>query len=418
MLQRILFSLFLLYLAGIPLLFGQVPGFYMKEESRKKEFPFLVSNNLVILPVSINGSPPVNFLLDTGVKTNILFSKTLGDYLGLNYTRKLDLVGADGTTVLTASVSPTNHLDVGPVEGIFQTILVLDEDFMELERVIGVPVYGVIGFEFFKYNPIKIDYDEGTITFYRSDAIKRKPFGFRKLPFKLENSKPYIHAKVRQNDGGEIDVKLLIDTGANHGLLLNRETSDQIILPKTNLESDLGRSLGGDLYGFVARTRRLRLSSLNFSNIITSFPDETEFSYVIKDSGRQGSVGSEILGRMNIIFDYGREKMYIKKGLTFHEPFEYDMSGITSRVIPSEEKRIFISQVRKGSPAHNAGVRENDEFVSINSIPLDFWELSDLIKLFRSEEGREIKLVLKRLIDGDPEKFELNEVKFKLKRQI
>lgn len=418
MLQRIIFFSFLIFFSGLTMLMGQVPGFYMKEDSRKKEIPFLVSNNLAILPVSINGNPPVNFLLDTGVKTNILFSKTLGDFMELNYTRKLDLVGADGTTVLTASVSPTNHLDIGPVEGIYQTILVLDEDFLELERVIGVPVFGVIGFEFFKYNPIKIDYDEGIITFYRSDAVKRKPFGYRKLPFKLENSKPYIHAKIRQNDGGELEAKLLIDTGANHGLLLNRETSDQIILPKPNLESDLGRSLGGDLYGFVGRTRWMRLNSLKFNNIITSFPNETEFSYVIKDSGRQGSIGSELLGRLNIIFDYSREKMYMKKGLTYHEPFEYDMSGITARVIPSEDKRIYISQVRTGSPAYISGVRDYDEFVSINNVPLDFWELSDIIKLFRSEEGREIKLLLKRYIDGDLENFEMNEVKFKLKRQI
>ena len=418
MLPRKTFFFFLFFFSGLTVLYGQVPGFYMKEDGRKKEIPFLVSNNLTILPVSVNGSPPVNFLLDTGVKTNILFSKTLGDYIGLKYTRKLDLIGADGTTVLTASVSPTNHLDIGPVEGIFQTILVLDEDFLELERVIGVPVFGVIGYEFFKYNPIKIDYDEGVITFYRSDVVKRKPFGYRKLSIKLENSKPYIHAKVKQNNGNEIVTKLLIDTGANHGLLLNRETSDQIVLPKQRLESELGRSLGGDLYGFVGRTRWLKLNRLKFNNIITSFPDETEFSYVIKDSGRQGSIGSELLGRLNVIFDYSREKMYIKKGMTYHEPFEYDMSGITARVIPSEDKRIYISQVREGSPAYNAGVKQNDEFVSINGVPLDFWELSDLIKIFRSEEGREIKLVLKRYIDGDPESFELNEVKFKLKRQI
>ncbi|WP_373493564.1 aspartyl protease family protein [Aquiflexum sp.] len=416
--KKSIFFYFLFCWFTIHSLLAQVPGFYMKEDSRKKEIPFLASNNLIILPVSINDSVPVNFLVDTGVKTNILFSKTLGDYLGLKYTRKLDLVGADGKTVLTASVSPTNHLDLGPIEGIFQTILVLDEDFLELERVIGVPVFGVIGYEFFKHNPVKIDYDEGVISFYRSDALKKRPFGFRKLPVKLENSKPYIQAKVKQNDGGELDAKLLIDTGANHGLLLNRETSDQIILPNERLESELGRSLGGDLYGFVARTRRLRFSSLKFNNIITSFPDETEFSYVIKDSGRQGSVGSELLGRMNIIFDYNREKIYVKKGMTFHEPFEYDMSGITSRVIPSDEKRFYVSQVREGSPAYIAGVRKNDEFVSINTVPLDFWELSDLIKIFRSEEGREIKLVLQRYIDEDTENFELIEVRFKLKRQI
>jgi predicted aspartyl protease len=416
--RKMLSFLFIIILAGFLKLSAQVPGFYMKEESRKKELPFINSNNLVIIPVSINNGPPVNFLLDTGVKTNILFSKTFGDFLNLNYTRKLDLVGADGQTVLTASVSPTNEIDMGELKGVFQTLLVLDEDFLELERVIGIPVFGVIGYEFFKYNPVKINFDEGIITFYKRDAMKWRPLGFKKLPIKLENSKPYLNAKIRLTSENELIAKLLIDTGANHGLLLNRETSDQIVLPEKHLETDLGRSLGGDLYGFVGRVRSFNLNSFKFNNVITSFPDETEFSYVIKDSGRQGSLGSEILGRMNIVYDYTRERIFLRRGLTFYEPFEFDMSGITPRVIPSDEVRIYVSQVRKNSPAFNAGVRDGDEFVSINGIPLDFWELSDLIKIFRSEEGREIKLTMKRYTDEKLEDFELNEFTFKLKRQI
>jgi len=416
--KNIISFLIVMFLVGFMDLPAQVPGFFMKEEGRKKEIPFLVSNNLVIIPISINNGPPVNFLLDTGVKTNILFSKTFGDFLNLNYTRKLDLVGADGKTVLTASVSPTNHLDIGEIEGLFQTLLVLDEDFLELERVIGVPVFGVIGYEFFKYNPVKINYDEGIITFYKGDALKWKPVGFKKVSIKLENSKPYLHAKIRQHSQNELLAKLLIDTGANHGLLLNRETSDQIVLPEKHLESELGRSLGGDLFGFVGRVRSFNLNSFKFNNVITSFPDETEFSYVIKDSGRQGSLGSEILGRMNIIFDYNRERIFIRRGLTFYEPFEFDMSGITPRVIPSQELRIYASQVRKDSPAFVAGVKEGDEFVTINGIPLDFWELSDLIKIFRSEEGKEITLIMKRYLDDSFEDFELNKFTFKLRRQI
>nr|WP_283773952.1 aspartyl protease family protein [Aquiflexum sp. TKW24L] len=397
---------------------AQVPGFYMREEEKKIELPIIVSNNLVIIPLSINNGPPVNFLLDTGVKTNILFSKTFGDYIGLTYTRKLDLVGADGQTILTASVSPNNYIDMGPLEGIFQTILVLDEDFMELEQVIGIPVYGVIGYEFFKYNPVKVDYDRQKITFYASDMMKKKPVGFKRVNIKLDNSKPYITGKVKQLPNLELEAKLLIDIGANHGLLLNRETSDKIILPKDHIESDLGRSLGGDLFGFVGRTFLLDVNGIKFKDLITSFPDETEFSYVIRESGRQGSIGSEILGRLTIILDYNREKMYIKRGETFSIPFEFDMSGITPRLLPVDEKTIYVSQIREGSPAYESGIRVEDVFYAINNIPIDFWELPDLIKIFRSEEGREIKLTMKRFLGEDLENFELKEFKFRLKRQI
>jgi C-terminal processing protease CtpA/Prc len=59
-----------------------------------------------------------------------------------------------------------------------------------------------------------------------------------------------------------------------------------------------------------------------------------------------------------------------------------------------------------------------DEFQDINNIPIDFWELPDLIKLFRSEEGREVKITMKRYLSEDESDFEIKEFKFKLRRQI
>jgi predicted aspartyl protease len=397
---------------------AQVPGFFMKNPARKVELPFLVSNNLIIVPVSINEGPPVNFLVDTGVKTSILFSKSLGDQLNLVYTRKLDLVGADGTTILTASVSPSNHMDLGPIEGKLQTLLVLDEDFFELELVIGVPVLGVIGYEFFKYNPVKVDYEKGVLTFYDTEALKWGPIGYRKLPIKIENSKPYIQGTVKQAFGEELVTKLLVDTGANHGLLLNKETSNKIQLPPNYLESELGRSLGGDLFGFIGRVKHLKLAGLKFQNVLTSFPEETEFSYVILESGRNGSVGSEVWGRTKLLIDYKKERLFFKKGENFGNSFEFDMSGITPKMLPTDEKRIYISHLREGSPAYVAGIKTDDEIISINRIPLDFWELSDLVKLFRSEEGREISLGIRRYHSTDGKDYQEMEYKFKLLRQI
>jgi hypothetical protein len=279
-------------------------------------------------------------------------------------------------------------------------------------------VHGVLGYEFFKYNPVKIDYDQQKLIFYKPETLKRKPFGFKKHSIKIENSKPYIMTKVKQTSDHEFNAKLLIDTGANHGLLLNMETSSDIKLPAQHIESELGRSLGGDLYGFIARTRAFQIGGIRFNDVLTSFPEETEFSYVIKESGRQGSLGSEVLGRMTLIFDYNREKMYMKKGSTYASPFEFDMSGITPRIEINKEKIIYASQVRENSPAALAGMRPQDELVKINKIPLDFWELSDIIKLLRSEEGKEVQLEVRRYKDESRTDFELKEIKFTLKRQI
>ncbi len=397
---------------------AQVPGFFLKEDQRKVTIPFYSSNSLIIIPVSINGNPPVNFLVDTGVRTNILFSKTLGDELGLTYTRRLSLVGADGISNLMASVSPINELDLGPIIGKFQNLLVLEEDFLELESVIGVPVYGIIGYEFFKFNPIRIDYDDGKLDFFQTNSMKWKPPFYKKLSMSIEDSKPYIDAKVKQKSGKIIQPKLLIDTGANHGLLLNRETTDDIDMPPLFIESEIGQSLGGLLFGYIGRVEYLKLNKLKLENVLTSYPDETAFSYVIKDSGRQGSLGAEVLGRTKLIIDYPRERLFIKKADNFYSPFEFDMSGLAFKKVPGDQTRIVISNVRDGSPGEMVGVLPFDEIVSINKIPIFICELVEVTKLFRSEEGRVIELELRRYDAVDRKKWENIKLRVKLQKQI
>lgn len=410
--------LFALMLSTQILCMAQVPGFFMKEEQRKVTIPFVASNSLIIVPVSVNGNTPLNFLVDTGVRSNILFSKNLGDALGLEYSRRIKLVGADGSDDLMASVSPINHFDLGPIEGIFQSLLVLEQEFLELESVIGVPIYGILGYEFFKFNPIKINYDSGKIDFYKPSAIKWRPLFYRKLDMTIYENKPYINATIKQKDGSFLRAKLLIDTGANHGLLLNRETTDAITMPSLFLESSLGQSLGGVLYGYIGRIDYMKFANFKLDEVLTSYPDETPFSYVIKGSGRLGSLGAEVLGKTKLIFDYPRSRLFVRKAGNFYEPFEYDMSGMSLKKIPDEDNRIYVSEVRPGSPAQRAGIEAFDEILTLNKLPTFIWELGEINKLMRSEAGKKITIEIRRYEDDDLTKFKDHTFTFTLKKQI
>ena len=412
------FALLFLLLFASPQVQGQVPGFFGKGTKNKVKLPFLSSNSLILLPVSVNGHPPIYFLLDTGVKANLLFSKALGDTLGLSYTRRIGMVGADGLSTVWAQVSPINTLDLGEVEGRLQSLLVLEEDFLELESVIGVPVYGILGYEFFKYNAVKIDYDESEISFYRPEALVWKSPLYRRLPLQLEDGKAYIEARVRQKKGPKLKAKLLLDTGANHGLLLNQETSPAIQLPEQLLETQLGQSLGGVLYGYMGRVEALSMGGLQLQEVLTSYPEESPFSTLLKASGRQGSLGAEVLGRTTLILDYPREAFFVRKGATFYHPFEFDMSGLVVKKALTKEKRWYIGEVREGSPAFQAGILPFDEILSINSVPLAFWELEQLFKLLRSEEGREIQFELRRYVNNDLKNFSDIKASFPLKKQL
>jgi len=414
-LKALFFFLFFLPALGLK---AQVPGFFIAGNQKKVDLPFLASNSLILLPVSINGHPSVYFLLDTGVKANLLFSKTMGDTLGLTYTRRVGMVGADGTSTVWAQVSPINSLDLGEVEGALQSLLVLEEDFLELESVIGIPVYGILGYEFFKHNAVKIDYEKSILTVYPPERrVWRSPF-YRRGALQVVDGKAYLNVKVKQQTGPRLTGKVLVDTGANHGLLLNRETTSAIRLPEKQLETQLGQSLGGVLYGVIGRVDALSIRGLNFSQVLTSFPEETPFSSRIKESGRIGSLGAEVLGRTTLILDYPRNEFFLKKNASSFQPFEFDMSGLVVKKMASPEKRLFVGDVREGSPAHLAGILPFDELISINAVPILFWEMDQLVKLFRSEEGREIQLELRRYSKPGAPTFEKLSLSFRLAKQI
>ena len=409
--------LFVLLLVGQTLQ-AQVPGFFIAGDQKKVKMPFLASNSLILLPVSINGSPPLYFLLDTGVKANLLFSKSMGDSLGLTYSRRVGMVGADGFTTVWARVSPTNTLDLGGVEGRLQSLLVLEEDFLELEAVLGLPVYGILGYEFFKYNAVKIDYDQAIVTFYQPQGLAWKPPFYRRLPLQVEEGKAYINVKVQQMKGATLKAKVLVDTGANHGLLLNQETSAEIKLPEQRIETQLGQSLGGVLYGQLGRVERLSMRGLFFQQVITSYPEPSTFSALIQASGRQGSLGAEVLGKTKLILDYPRNGFYVRPGATFYNPFEFDMSGLVVKKRRTKEKRWYIGDVREGSPAHLAGVLPFDEILRIDSVPVLIWEMEQLVKLLRSEPGRVVVLDLRRYSSLDATQYIDFQVRLQLKKQI
>ena len=75
--------------------------------------------------------------------------------------------------------------------------------------------------------------------------------------------------------------------------------------------------------------------------------------------------------------------------------------GVTVQVV--EENVFRVMEVVPGGPAFQAGVKEGDEFVSVDGTACDGLDLSEIRNLVRGEEGTEVKVVLSR--DGKELEF-------------
>ena len=385
--------------------FGQL-GFSLANGATKTEIPIEIHNNLIIVPVILNNQLPLKFIVDTGVRTTILTDKLYSDILHLAYSKKFTITAPGGENMVNAYITNNVTIDMPGVHGRGHAMLVLETDFLELRNSLGSEVHGILGYELFSRFVIKIDYEAKILTLMLPQKFKPSK-KYARLPITVEDTKPYYVAELKINDTTSMSAKLLIDTGASHGLFLNTESSPKIVIPQKNISCTIGKGLGGVITGRLARVDKLTIGRYEIPNMIASFPDPNSYIDTLRTGRtvyRNGSLGGEVLSRFLVVFDFPREKIYVKPNRSFRKQSYYNMSGITVRAAGPRLHEFEVIEVRAKSPASVVGIRPGDKIFSINSMLASEMDLSELNGYFNYKPGKKLRMKIIRgteLIEKD-----------------
>ncbi|GAB3737173.1 hypothetical protein GCM10027594_18010 [Hymenobacter agri] len=372
-----------------------------------------IQRNLLVVSTTLNGYGPFNFLLDTGVATAIITSPALADSLQLRHGQTFRITGAGGAdTGLQAYQTDSVRVALAGVVADHMPMLVLSQDVLNLSGYVGIPIHGILGSELFRSFVITLRPEEGYLLATRPEMY-RAPRGrqWSTLPLSLENNKAYFTTPVQLTDSLTLPLKLVLDTGASHAISIELDSDPRLQAPTRRLPADLGRGLTGVVQGFLGRVPRLQLGRYSLPNVLTSFPNPADVHRRI-DVPRNGNVGYELLKRFSLVIDYPHQLLLLRPNQQFHDGFEHDMAGIEFMAIGSDLRRFVILNVMPNSPAAAAGLEPNMELVSINLIPANFFNLTQLSRLLHSQDGRSLLLLLRRP-DG-----EFQTTTLRLKRQI
>jgi hypothetical protein len=405
MIKRALCILYVLYYSQVCYGQAQVLGFAMPEGVRRVDIPIEIHNNLVVVPVILNNQLPLKFIIDTGVRTAILTEKVYSDILNLSYSRKYTISGPGGQQLVDAYITSNVTLDMPGIHGEGHSLLVLGEDYLELKNSMGTEVHGIFGYELFSRFVVKVDYENKKMTLMLPNRFKPKK-SYEVIPITVEDTKPFIHAQVQMNNT-TTDTKLLVDSGASHGLLLEPDSDPNLKVPEQNIHAVLGRGIGGLLEGRIARVPSLTIGRYQVNNLITNFPDDYPSSDTIRNNRftfRNGSIGGDMLSRFTVIFDFPNEKMYLKKNNSFKKKFYYNLSGLTLRATGLQLKEYEISNVRENTTAYRAEIIRGDKIISVNGLEVKLYDLNNVNNLLNSRPGKKIRLELLR--NGQPIKKE------------
>jgi hypothetical protein len=376
---------------------AQVLGFSLANGKKRVQIPIEVHNNLVVVPVFLNGMLPLKFILDTGVRTAILTQKAFTDILDLPYSRKYTISGPGGVKLVDAYVTNNVSIELPGVTGRGHALLVLAEDYLELRNYLGTDVHGILGYELFSRFIVEIDYNKKMLTLVAPEIFqpKRK---FQKIPIRVEDTKPYVNAEVTLADGTRIITKLLVDSGASHGLMLEPSSDERIKVPENYVSSSIGRGLGGDIVGKVGRIQALELGGYRLENVVARFPDPNSYFDSLKmgSTPRNGAIGGEVLTRFTVIFNFPKEEMYLKKQGSLTKGFHFNLSGLNIKAKGSSLGIFEITDVRKLSAGDKAGIQVGDIILSINGIGSKDLNLSIINGFFNYGPGKKIRMELNR----------------------
>jgi hypothetical protein len=382
---------------------AQTLGFTFPEGRKRADIPIQIHNNLVVVSVTINGTLPLKFIVDTGVRTAILTQKMFSDILELKYSRKYTIAGPGGNKLVDAYI--TNNVSISMpglngmpgIEGKGHTLLVLEQDMLELRNYLGVDVHGILGYELFSRFVIRIDYKKKIMTLYAPEKF-RAGKKYQELPMLIEDTKPFILTPIRINADNILTAKLLVDTGASHSLLLEPTSDKRIIVPENRVSTVLGRALGGVITGKTGRIESLEFGKFSLQNVITNFPDSNSYLDTLKHSVtfRNGSVGGEILSRFTAVFNFPQGKLYLRKNGDFKKPFFLNLSGLEMKAKGSRLDVYEVMDVRDLSPARQAGILQGDLVISVNGILTKDMKLNQLNALLNSAPGKRVRIEIER----------------------
>jgi hypothetical protein len=423
-------------------------GFRFYNQSKNHQrITFKLINNLIVIPLEINGEN-LSFILDTGVNKTIIFSVSEKDSIGLLNPEKITLRGLGGGEPVAAILSKKNRIKIKGLVSNNETIYVILKDFFDLSSKMGTTIHGIIGYNLLKNFIIKINYDSKKIDFYNPKKYKYKKC--RKceiLPIQFYRKKPFVNLQIQLDTVGTmlIKVKMLIDSGGSDAIWLFEDSKPEIKTPLRFFNDILGEGLSGVILGKRSRIPKLKIGNFEIEKPTVSFLDSISTKEARRLKNRNGSIGGNILKRFIVWLDYPNKQVILKKNGSLKKGFNYNMSGLDivyagNQLIKEEVakplgviynkqadgsntisfatnftykfKPVYkIKSVVKNSAADKVGLRAGDIILKINQNFSHSYKLNEIINKFQERDKKKIKIIVER--NGDKLKFE-----FRLEKKV
>ncbi len=414
----------------IPINASMGTHFEFLENKKRQKVDFELINNLIVLPVEVNGQK-LHFLLDSGVNTTLVFNNNQLQNPKLDDAKQVMLQGLGDGNPVVAHITTGNTLKIKHLVAEQQTILLIDETEFEFAKRMGTQIDGILGYSLFSSALITVNYETEQIKFQKFEhQPKRICRQCYEIPIEIHDNKPYIQLSGKLSTYLPIEGKFLVDSGSGDSIWLFPD-SEGVDIIEPVFEDFLGRAINGNIFGQRGKITSMNIGEKTFQGVKVAYPNEENLKHLSILEGRIGSIGGEILRRFRVTFDYQNKKIYFKPLRRHQRPFYYNMSGLEIQhngvelirtkltnnlgIKTSDDRQVSgvevflqpqfqlelipvieIFEVRPESPAARVGVQPGDILKRINGTPVSRLKISDIINKLQKKPGQKLRIVVER----------------------
>jgi len=273
----------------------------------------LAERGHIFVPVRVNNSEPLWFVLDSGSSSSLL-DKNLIEKLKLKVEAVGEATGAgEGAdeVLLTSGVS----LNLSGIKLRNQEIPAID--FKALERSLGRNIDGMLGYDFIRRFVVEVDYETKVIKIYNAAKYRYRGKG-ESFPITTEDDHPHIRLKVRLPEREPVEGRFIVDGGAGGAIL---EFASPFI--KTNklletiqiLETKSLAAIGGSVNISYGRGTNIQFGRFLIENPIIGFSQANKGA--LANPNIAGLIGAKFLSQFTVIYDDKRRRIIFEPNSSF-----------------------------------------------------------------------------------------------------
>jgi hypothetical protein len=347
--------------------------------------PFRLLNNHIYVEATVNGKGPYTFIVDTGGHT--LLSPRLVQEVGLKPIGEAVTSGA-GEGHGTTGFVHYNEIAIGAVRLRDQVAFATSVYDKAVE---GISVDGMVGFELIRRMVTTIDYGRHTITFTVPERFKPDSTLGIAVPFVFYDHVPSVPGRI-----GDLPARFDIDTGSRSELDVTSPFVAQHRLRDHFTKGALavtGWGVGGPARSYVVRMPSVTIGPVNIPNPVVGLSDASGGTF--SDPNFDGNVGSALLKRFVVTFDYIGQIIYLKAIAPIPADVgTFDRAGFW---INAKKDGYEVMDVAPGGAASEAGLKLGDLIVTIDGQTVTDADLSQARQKFRSAPpGTKVALTVRR----------------------